>query len=33
MLIKMKLEQSEEIIENKEELVTQWNSVDWNNNK
>jgi len=33
MLIKKKFEQSEEILEKKEQVVRSWKSVDWNNNK
>ena len=32
MLIRIKFEQSEEIVENKKELVASWKSIDWNNN-
>ena len=31
ILIKIKFKQSEEILENKKELVNIWKSVDWNN--
>jgi len=32
MLIKIKFEQSEEILENKKKLIASWKSMDWNNN-
>ena len=32
MLIKLKFDESEKITANKKELVTCWNSLDWDNN-